>query len=455
MPIYLPMVITRTQKRKRRRNTLIIVIVSLILLAVVAWQAGWLKKENEIAVTFAKAGYRTIVERVTASGTLQPEKEVKISPDVPGEIVELYVKEGDSVPAGKLLISIRPDIFEASLSRSQAMFNQQQANYADAKARLAGSKAQLTQAELAFKRNKDLYESKVISESDFEQAETTYKVAQQDLESAAQAVEAARYAVSSASASVQEARENLLKTEIYAPVSGIVSKLDVEKGERVVGTSQMAGTEMLRIADLSQMEVRVNVNENDIIRISVNDTAVVDVDAYSYMDKEFKAVVTAIANSANEKLSSEAVTEFEVRMRMLPSSYADLITGENRYPFRPGMTASVEILTERKENVLSVPLSAVTTRSLNQDSTQQPAPTLAASNDNRHEVVFVKNGEAVAQQPVTTGISDYDHIEVLSGLTAEQEIVSGPYVAISEELKDGSKVKPMTDEAKGRPWENR
>ena len=427
----------RPKKRTRRRN-IIIGIVVLLALAATAMAAGWLKKDKEIPVTIAKATMRNIVEKVSASGTIQPEKEVKISPDVPGEIIELNVKEGDSVEAGKLLIKLEPDNFEAGLSRSEAVLNQSQANYAEAQARLARAKAQLVQLKNAFERNKGLYEDKVIAAADFEQSQANYEVGQQDLVSAQQSAEAARFAVKSARASVDEARENLSRTSVYAPVSGIVSRLSVEQGERVVGTSQMAGTEMLRIADLSQMEVRVDVNENDIIRIAMGDTAIIDVDAYSHMEKTFTGVVTAIANSANDNVSPEAVTEFEVRIRLLNESYQDLITAGSQYPFRPGMTASVEIITNRKDNVLAVPLSSVTTRQVTTDTTTT-ASTL--KDDNLAEVVFTFNAGIANRKEVKTGISDFDFIEILEGISSGEEIISGPFLSVSKELEDGSKVK--------------
>ena len=435
------------KKRPNRRRNIFIVIILLIAIVATAWSQGWLNKDEKISVNLAKAEKRTIIEKVSASGTVQPEKEVKISPDVPGEIIELHVEEGDSVKTGQLLIKLKPDNFEAALSRAEAGLNQQQANYAEAKARLARAEAQLIQMQASFERNENLYKQGVISDADFEQVEANYQVAQQDLESARQSAEAARFAVKSALASVDEARENLSRTSIYAPAGGIVSKLDVEQGERVVGTSQMAGTEMLRIADLSQMEVRVDVNENDIIRIAMGDTAIVEVDAYSHMEKTFTGVVTAIANSAKDKASQEAVTEFEVRIRLVNDSYDDLISEDSKYPFRPGMTASVEIITERKENVLSVPLSSVTTRQIQSDTASSTANSIASSTstsllnqENLTEVVFAYDNGTAHQVKVKTGISDFDYIEITEGLSAGEEIVSGPFLAVSKELEDGSKV---------------
>ena len=311
-------------KKKKSSNKILYilggVVVVLILFAIIGKSQGWVGQKKAIEVESAKAERATVVEKVSASGSVQPVVEVKISPEVPGEIIELTIEEGDSVTKGDNLIRIRPDNFESALQRVVANYNQQKANLEDAKARLERAKATFKRNELEFNRQKKLFDEKVISEADFQLAEANYNVAKQDMVSAEQNVMAAKYVVQSSQASVDEAKENLRLTRITAPMNGIVSKLDVEEGETVVGTSQMQGTEMLRIADLSNMEVRVDVNENDIIRINNGDTAVIDVDSYSYMDKTFKGVVTQIANTANTKASSDAVTEFEVRIKILNSS---------------------------------------------------------------------------------------------------------------------------------------
>lgn len=244
---------------------------------------------------------------------------------------------------------------------------------------------------------------------------------------------AAEFVVKSSQATVNEAAENLRLTNVYSPVSGIVSNLLVEKGERVVGTQQMAGTEMLTIADLSRMEVRVDVNENDIVRLSKGDTTIIEVDAYSFSGKKFKGIVTSIANTANTKPSADAVTEFEVKIRILNSSYADLVAAGNKYPFRPGMTAAVEIITNQKENVLSLPLSAVTTR-------EDQLDTLADGSTKMRELVFVMQDGEAKMKTIKTGISDFQNIEVLEGLQEGDQVISGPYFVVSKELKDGDKV---------------
>ncbi len=433
-------------KKRKSNNRLIYIlgglVVVLVILALVGKSQGWVGQKKAVEVEADKVKRATIVEKVSASGAVQPVIEVKISPEVSGEIIELRVEEGDSVAKGDFLLKIRPDNFISAYERSRATLNQQRANYESAKAALERAKATFTRQELEYNRQKKLFEERVISRSDFELAEANYNVAKQDLESAKQQVVASQYIVESSRATVEDAAENLRLTEIVAPMNGIVSKLAIELGETVVGTSQMQGTEMLRIADLNNMEVRVNVNENDIIRISVGDTSIIDVDSYSYMEKNFKGVVTQIANTANEKASADAVTEFEVRIKILNSSYRDLVDKGMRYPFRPGMTASVEILTESKTNVLSVPLASVTTRKAASDSTNTDEGTqgIGLSNQDLDEVVFrLIDGKAV-KTIVETGISDYQRIEIVSGLDEGEQIIKGPFLAVSKRLNDGDNV---------------
>ena len=423
---------------KKKSNKLIYILLGIIaLLAVgliVGRQAGWIGGEKPLEVQIGKVGKKDIVEKVSASGVVQPETEVKMSPDVAGEIIELNVNEGDSVNVGDLLVKIRPDNFISALDRVQANLNQQMANLAQSRASLKRSEAQFNRSKLDYDRNLSLYEDKVISDADFEQINADFLTGENDLEAAKQSVIASEFIVKSAQASVDEAAENLRLTNVYSPTDGIVSNLLVEKGERVVGTAQMAGTEMLRIADLSKMEVRVNVNENDIVRISMNDTTLIEVDSYSSTGKKFTGVVTAIANSANEKVSTDAVTEFEVQIRIINDSYKDLVSKENPFPFRPGMTASVEIITDKKVNVLAIPLAAVTVR------TGQ----LIESGDgkgNMKELVVLKKEDKAEVQEVKTGISDFDNIEILEGLQEGQEVITGPYFVVSTQLENDKEVK--------------
>lgn len=440
-------------KRKKKSNKVLYILLGLlgvvVITAIIGKQAGWIGKVKEIEVNFAEAIRTTIVEKVSASGTVQPVTEVKLSPDVAGEIIELNVKEGDSVFLGQLLVKIRPDNFINALERTQAQLNQQLANLASSRANLSRSEATFVKAEMDYKRSKKLHEEDVISDSDWELAQQNYKVSENDLKSAQQNVEAAKYIVQSSRANVDEAEENLRLTNVFAPVSGTVSKLDVEKGERVVGTRQFTGTEMMRIADLNKMEVRVDVNENDIIRVHLGDTAVIDVDSYSHMDKKFKGLVTAIANTANDKVSQDAVTEFEVKIRILNESYADLLKEGTRFPFRPGMTASVEIITDSKYNVLSVPLSAVTTRvpsdeneeSNGDEESNGEESTAIMNNDDKQEVIFIHEDGKAKMVQVEVGISDFENIEILSGIEEGTELVSGPFLAVSKRLKDGDPIK--------------
>ncbi len=426
----------------------------------------WIGKVEPSEVEFAKVSRSTIIEKVSASGKIQPEVEVKLSPDVSGEIVSLNVAEGDSVVAGQELLKIRPDNYVSLLARAEAQMNATKANMEQSKAVLAQSEARLSKAKIDYDRNAKLHKDKVISDADFDQFVSAYTVAKQDLEAAKANVNAANYNVKSSQATLKEAKTNLTKTTIYAPQSGIISKLNVELGERVVGTSQMAGTEMLRIANLNKMEVRVNVNENDITRVSIGDTVLIDVDAFSSSERKFKGVVYEIASSANSSgtasvVSNDAVTEFEVKIRVLRSSYADLIKGKLSYPLKPGMTASVEILTNRKENIATVPLSAVTTREIGAEmkegeKKEDDGTNSTNSNDaleakkrkeNTKEVVFVMEKGKAKMIQVKTGISDFENIEIVSGLKDGQEIIAGPYATVAKKLKEGDLVKKKDPKA--------
>jgi HlyD family secretion protein len=425
----------------------------------------WIGKVEPTEVEFAKASRSTIIEKVSASGKIQPEVEVKLSPDVSGEIVSLNVAEGDSVVAGQELLKIRPDNYVSLLARAEAQMNATKANMEQSKAVLAQSEARLSKAKIDYDRNAKLHKDKVISDADFDQFVSAYTVAKQDLEAAKANVNAANYNVKSSQATLKEAKTNLTKTTIYAPQSGIISKLNVELGERVVGTSQMAGTEMLRIANLNKMEVRVNVNENDITRVSIGDTVLIDVDAFSSSERKFKGVVYEIASSANSSgtasaISNDAVTEFEVKIRVLRSSYADLIKGKLSYPLKPGMTASVEILTNRKDNTLTVPLSSVTTREIGAvaegEKKEEDGTNSTNANDaleakkrkeNTKEVVFVMEKGKAKMIQVKTGISDFENIEIASGLKDGQEIISGPYATVAKKLKEGDLVKKKDPKA--------
>ncbi len=421
-----------------------IALVVLLVVLVAGKKAGWFGAENLEQVSVEKVSLRTIVETVSASGKIQPEVEVKISPDVSGEIIALYVKEGDKVKKGQLLVKIRPDVYESYLDRATASLNNSKAN-------LANTEARFVQAEQAFKRNTKLHNDKVISDADYEQIKSNYMVAKAE-------VEAARFNIKSAEASVKEAKDNLFKTTIFAPVDGTISKLNVEEGERVVGTTQMSGTEMMRIANLNSMEVNVDVNENDINRLSLGDTATIEIDAF--IDKKFKGIVSEIANSANVVGSSaDQVTNFSVKIRVLPESYADLVKDKSQVsPFRPGLSATVDIQTEKITNVLTVPIQSVTTRDDTTDMDKSPALKMVKKKDEKtdqkakteaiefFEFVFVVESGKVKMQLVKTGIQDDQYIQILSGLKEGQEVVNAPYLAISKKLKNGSLVKVVKED---------
>lgn len=445
-------------KQKKKSNKMIYwligAVVVLILVLVIGKQAGVIGKPKEMEVDLAKAKRVTIVEKVSASGTVQPVIEVKIAPEVSGEIIELRVEEGDAVKQNETLVKIRPDTWQSQLDRAEAGLSQQRASLEQTEANLARAKATFVRAEQEYKRQEKLKTENVISEADWQLAQQNYAVAKSDVASAEQSVEAAKHIIRSTDASLREARENFRKTSVVAPMDGVISKLIVRNGERVVGTATMTGTEMLRIADLSKMEVRVNVNENDIVRVSVGDTAIIDVDAYSNTNKEFKGLVTLIANTAKDKTSADAITEFEVRILILASSYDDLVKAGNKYPFRPGMTASVDIITTQKDNVLSVPLASVTTRAPEgkSDAPKDGPPSQNASqtagNNNpkpakkEDKVVIFVNENGVAKMiEVKTGISDYDNIEILEGISDSTEVITGPFLVVSKRLKDGEKVR--------------
>lgn len=433
------------------------VVLALVAGLVIAKQSGWIGKTKPTEVEFAKVKKIDIIERVSASGRVQPEVEVKISPDVPGEIIGLYVEEGDSVVKGQLLAKIRPDNYDALLARAQAAVNSSKAEVERSKASLAQSSAQLIRAKADYERNKKLQADKIVSDADLERSEADYGVALQNVEAAKAAISASKFNVQSSEAGLRDAAENLRKTTIYAPQSGTISKLNVELGDRVVGTSQMAGTEMMRIANLNNMEVRVDVNENDIVRVHLGDT--VDIEVDSYANRKFMGMVTEIANTANgmnstgaAATSTDAVTEFEVKIKILNSSYRDLMAtrAKKSYPFKPGMTAAVEIITDRKVGVLSVPIAAVTTRGKDAEEDKKEgeegnAPPATNENDQKvkkeekvKELVFVNDkGKAVTRE-VKTGISDFENIEILSGLKEGEEIISGPFIEVSKRLKDGT-----------------
>ena len=447
-------------KSNKLLKYLLIATVVLIIFAIVGKKAGWFGKEKAEKVSTELVQKRTIIEIITANGKIQPETEVKLSPEVSGEIVLLNVIEGQEVKAGELLVKINPEIYLSGIARMEASLNSAKSNLANSKARQAQTHAQFIQAELSYKRNKKLWEDKAISDSEFEAAQSNYDVAKADVDAAKESVNSARYNVMSTDASLRESRENLAKTTIYAPMSGTISRLNVEVGERVLGTIQMAGTELLRIANLNLMEVKVDVNENDIVRVENGDTAIIEVDAY--LGKIFKGIVTEIANSASVAGSgTDQVTNFEVKVLILKDSYAELIPADkkNFYPFRPGMSATADIQTNTKYNVLSIPIQAVTTRKDTTGTTVKKESGLQKEEDLDKEeqktakkdekpliVVFEYNDGKAILREVETGIQDDNYIEIISGLTDSADVITAPYSTISKKLKKDMLVEKVDKE---------
>lgn len=435
-------------KKSRKRLTIVTLGAVLIVAGALIWRR--LAKTDAVGVETQSVQRRTIVETVTASGKLQPEKEVKISADVSGQIVALKVKEGQQVQQGDLLARIDPDTYQAALERAQAALNNAQAQLASARAQVAQQQARLNQLAFRYQRNRRLYEEEAIAQGEFEAIKSDYEVAQAQLEAAQQTVRANIFQVRSARANVREARDNLRRTEIYAPMDGYISRMNVEQGERVVGTAQMQGTEMMRVADLNIMEVEVEVNENDIVRLEQGDSARIEVDALA--PESFRGVVTEIANSAqNEGLGSDQATAFPVKLRILASSYQHLRQPDRPIPtpFRPGMSALVAINTQQKVNVLSVPILAVSTRDRAPDTTASGSNN-AVSEPRLQTVVFVPQKDQARLIEVETGIQDDTYIEIRKGLQNGQTIIAGPYQAVSNELRDGKSIEIRTDSEAGR-----
>jgi len=413
---------------KRKTVLIILAVILLIIILIIGKKAGWFGEENSaINVETQKVIPTTIIQKVSATGKIQPELEIKLSSEVSGEIIELPVKEGQMVKKGDLLVRINPDIYQSVVKRSAASLE-------TVRASLQQSSATLKEAEESYKRNKVLFDKGVISKSDWDKAVSAYEVAKASRESA-------RFNVQSAMASVSEAQDNLKKTIIYSPTDGTISKLSVELGERVVGTMQMTGTEIMRVANLHNMEVEVDVNENDIVKISVGDSVNVEVDAY--LKRVFKGTVTNIANTANTTTSADQVTNFKVKIHIEEASYKDLSESKpvGYSPFRPGMTATVDIITQTKKDAVAVPISAIIVKKKSEIDPKTPKEEA----DKKQEAVFVfKDGKAELRA-VTTGIQDNVNIEILSGVAKDEEIITGPYNVISKTLKNNEKVNKLAN----------
>lgn len=426
-----------------KKNKLLIIVLTLlgvlIIALVIARQAGWIGSPEGERVTVEQAAYRNILEIVTASGRVQPIIEVKISPDVSGEIIELPVREGAFVRRGELLARINPDLYESAVERMVAALNTSRANLANSRARASQADAQFINARAVFARNQRLFEQQAISEAEYDAARAQFLVAQAEVEAARQSVIAAEFQVKSAQAAVTEARESLAKTSIFAPMDGTISRLDAELGERVVGTSQFAGTEIMRIANLTSMEVLVQVNERDVVRVEHGDSAIIEIDAFR--DQHFKGVVTSISNSAMVTGQAvDQVTNFEVKIQIDPASYSTLVNPETPHlsPFRPGMSASVEIQTRRVDNAITVPIQAVTTRTPEEsrsDTIAIPGPL-----GNIQEYVFVYQQGVARLQKVQSGLQDNHYIEIKVGLDTSMTVITGPFRLVSQDLNDGDPV---------------
>lgn len=430
-------------KSKKRNIILIISAVVIVLLVVMALSKKKGAHNTNVSAEFPQE--RTLIESVSANGKIQPEQDIIISPYISGEVVDLYVKEGDEVKKGDLLAKIDPEIYITTYEQIEASLQMQKANLANSRARLAQAEAQFVKSQEDFKRTKKLFDEEVISQSEFDGATSAFAVAKAEVKAAEENVKAAEFSVSSGEASLREAKENLNRTAIYAPSEGTVSRLNVEKGERVTGASQFSsGTEIMRVANLSRMIVQVEVNENDIVRVNLADTCIIEVDAY--LEHEFKGLVTEMATSANVTgISADQVTNFEVKILILEDSYKELVADKNltKSPFRPGMSATVDIQTETAFDILTVPIQAVTTRV---DTTQEVPEQVVEEGEKTEaevdkkdlvEVIFVVEEGKARMKKVKTGIQNNMYIEITEGIGLEDEVITGPYRAVSKKLNDG------------------
>jgi len=450
---------------KKSVKWILIIVGILAGVFVIAQVAGG--KDNGVKVSTEKAAKRTIIETVTASGNIYPVVEVKISPDISGEITELNVAEGDSVKKGFVLARVFADIYALQRDEAASQVNRSQSTVANNTAALEASKATLDQAKQTYDRNKALYDQKVISQSELEQYETTYRTAQANYNAAKEQIKSLKAEVQTSQTGLVKANKDLSRTVLIAPMNGVVSSLKVKKGERVAGNSFNIGTEMMTIADMREMEVRVDVGENDIVKVNIGDSADIEVDAYN--NRKFKGEVTQIASStktsASSAVTSNDVTSYEVRIRIKRESYQDLLDPmkPNKYPFRPGMNASADIKTKRHDNVLSIPIMSVNARVKGsdksmadkkkeeeaakkpEDNPMSNEPVVASSD--LEEVIFILQKDGTVKKAIVkTGIQDINNIEVLEGLKEGEEVITGPYNAISEKLKDGMKVKVVAKE---------
>jgi len=415
------------------KRNILIALGGLILVSVLIY-IGKNRSRGELEVNVGRVENRTIISTVSANGKIRPEAEVKISADVSGEITELYIEEGDTVKEGQLLLKINPDLYLTSRDRARAGVSSSQSNLKTSQAQLTQAQARLTEQEAAYARNKQLYTDKVLSQAEYDVAKSAYAIAQSEVKAAQERISAARFGIQNSQATLTEANKTLGRTSIYAPSNGVVSALNNEKGERVVGTAQMAGTEIMVISNFNNMEVIVDVNENDILQVKKGDTSLVEVDAYS--DRKFKGIVTEISKSANSsgvQMSTDQVTNFEVKVRLLKSSYVDLLEVSTA-PFLPGMSANVEIQTLVKDNIPCLPIEAVGTR-VQEDSAN------ISTEEELDEVVFSISKSKAVLNIVKTGIQDSRYIEIREGLKVGDKVIVGPYDAVSKKLDNDQKIK--------------
>lgn len=458
--------------KKKKIFWIVGIVIAIVIIVLLATQNKSDKGENKVFTD--EVYYQDITESVSANGKIQPEISVKISPEISGEIIELHVKEGQAVNMGDLLVKINPDLYISSLNRAEASLNSSKADLANAKARLLQSEASLRNAKRIYERNETLFEQGAISEAEYDNRKTEFDQASAEVNAMTESVNAAKFRIKSSEATRKEAADNLKRTTIYAPADGTVSGLEVEKGERVVGTGQMAGTHMMDIAQMEIMEVNVEVNESDIVRVGMGDTALIEVDAY--LNRKFKGVVTEIANAAsgNNSLSMDQVTNFDVKIRILSQSYIDLMK-DGSFPFKPGMSATVDIQTQTVKDVIAIPIEAVTTREdtsstaksydkyrrkgrkkksedgedevEGEEEVEEEKEVKSRVREKKKEVedelftlVFVEKDGKSSIKIVETGIQDDKYIEIKSGLDDEDIIIVGPYDQVSRKLTNGAKV---------------
>ncbi len=447
----------------KKLKWIIIILVVVIIVLIGLSKAGVFGKDEGIKVTVEKAAVRNITEIVTASGKVFPEIEVKVSPDISGEIVELKVQEGDTVRRGQVLAKIYADIYASQRDMAAADVTRSQALVSNANAQLEALKASLDQADASYNRQKTLLDQKVISQAEFEQAQEAYLSAKANYSAAQQNINANQAGVQSSIASLNRASKDVSRTTLTAPMNGVISLMSVKKGERVAGNSFNVGTEMMRIADLASIEAQVDVGENDIPKVKLGDTAMIEIDAYN--NRKFKGIVYRIANPVSNLQSasissSTQVTNYQVHIRLLPETYNDLIVKGQPFPFRPNMSASADIQTRTHANVLSVPLNAVTTRDKKNGSTvansndktnnnndDQTMIQSASSDDDLEEVVFIVDKNGIARKKtVKTDIQDINYIDIKEGIKAGDNVITGPYDIVSKQLKDSTKVKVVPKE---------